>query len=81
MTSGLPYEFKTTCIRALVDDEVVENICMLIQGARLYALQQFHSVDVLHPEFFRDPSGLFEDADLQRFKRIADPHVERCIVR
>ena len=26
-SSGLPYEFKTTCVKPLVDDRIIENIC------------------------------------------------------
>ncbi|GBC63681.1 anaerobic ribonucleoside-triphosphate reductase activating protein [Desulfonema ishimotonii] len=81
MNSGIPYEFKTTCVRPLVDEQIIENICHLIQGARLYALQQFHEADVLHPEFFdRDDCLLSHDA-LTGFKAIADEWVETCIVR
>lgn len=79
--SGLPYEFKTTCVRPLVNAEIIENICMLIQGADLYALQQFHHTHVLNPEFFEDDDRIYTDSELMRFKAIADPHVKRCAVR
>jgi pyruvate formate lyase activating enzyme len=81
MESGLPYEFKTTCIRPLVDELIIENICHLIQGAELYAIQQFHEAEVLHPEFFHGGEPLFSDEDLAGFKNIADQWVKRSVVR
>ena len=33
MASGLPYEFRTTCMRPLVDETILEGICRLIQGS------------------------------------------------
>lgn len=79
--SSLPHEFRTTCVRPLVDDHIIETIAMLIQGADLYALQQFQDVSVLHPEFFLGGDCRFTDEDLERFQRIAGRWVKRCIVR
>ncbi|MBW1804555.1 MAG: anaerobic ribonucleoside-triphosphate reductase activating protein, partial [Deltaproteobacteria bacterium] len=45
------YEFRTTCVKPIVDDGIIKNIAMTIQGAKLYALQRFHETDILHPEF------------------------------
>lgn len=81
MASGMPYEFRTTCIPSLVDDRTIERIVMLIQGARLYAIQQFQETEVLHPECFKGGLGRYHDDDLSRFQAIAKPWVERCIVR
>jgi pyruvate formate lyase activating enzyme len=81
MESGLPYEFKTTCIKPLVTDRIVKNIVRLIQGAKLYALQKFRDTEVLHPEFFKENPRNYDFADMVRFKAIAAPWVEKCIVR
>lgn len=77
----LPHEFKTTCIKPLVDESVVENISHLIKGADLYALQRFKKTEVLHPEFFEENEYRIEESELLRMKSIADPHVKRCIIR
>lgn len=84
--SSLPHEFRTTCVRTtcdqpLVDDQIIETIAMLIQGADLYALQQFQKASVLHPEFFQGGDCRFTDEDLGRFQKIAERWVKRCIVR
>ncbi len=81
MESSLPYEFKTTCIKPLVDARVVESISRLINGARLYALQQFRHTDVLQPEFFENDTHTYQDHELIDFQSIAQPYVRRCITR
>lgn len=81
MESGLPYEFKTTCIKPLVDKQVVRNICAIIQGAMFYALQQFHDTEVLQPEFFRKNIYTYTANELLQLKSVAEPWVEACIVR
>jgi len=81
MESKVDYEFKTTCIKPLVDADVIETISRLIKGSPLYALQQFHNTDVLHPEFFQENDCRYDSQELKRLKSIAAPWVDRCIVR
>ena len=81
MSSGLPYEFKTTCIRQLVSESVIESISRHIKGARLYALQQFRKHEVLDPQFFQDHECCYGDDELEHLKAVAEPHVRKCIVR
>ena len=81
MESGLPYEFKTTCVKPLIDLNAIENICHLIQGARLYAIQQFQTTEVLNPGFFKNKDCRYTEDELRQFKSVADIWVERCIVR
>lgn len=81
MESKLPHEFKTTCIKPLVNESVVETISHLIQGSDLYALQRFRKTEVLHPEFFEQNEYRIEESELLRMKSIADPHVKKCIIR
>ena len=86
MESGLDYEFRTTCIKPLVDENVVRNISELIEGSMLYALQRFRGDKVLKPEFFRcgavggNGSGL-SDPEMSRLHDIASSFVQSCIVR
>lgn len=82
MESNIPYEFKTTCIRPLINEEVIERIAHMIQGARLYALQKFrNSSDVLQPDFFSKEQRGFSDDELNGFRLIADKWVGKCILR
>ena len=81
MKSGLPYEFKTTCVRPLVDRDIIETICRLIHGAERYALQQFQNTGVLDPTFFETHTEQYDLKDLERFRKIAAPWVGECFVR
>ncbi len=81
MGSGLDYEFKTTCVRPLVDGRVIEAICRSIRGAKRFALQKFQHTDVLQPEFFKTFPAQYNRADLKKFQAIARPWVEACLVR
>ena len=81
MESNLPHEFKTTCIKPLVDVSVIETISRLIEGSDLYALQRFQRTEVLHPEFFEENEYRIDDNELLHLKSVAEPWVKRCIIR
>ena len=81
MASSTAYEFRTTCVKPIVTAEVIENICRLIEGAGLYALQRFHKSEMLHPDFFKDANYEYSGAELKKLKAIAEPWVKQCIVR
>ena len=81
MASGVDYEFRTTCVKPLVDARVIAKIVRHIQNARLYALQRFESHTVLQPDFFQQADAGYEHKDLTYFKSIAEPWVEACVVR
>jgi pyruvate formate lyase activating enzyme len=86
MESGVSYEFRTTCIKPLVDENVIRSISKLIEGSPLYALQRFRDDKVLRPDFFRcEGSGFhgsgLSDPELARLRSIAAPFVGSCIVR
>ncbi len=81
MESALPHEFKTTCIKPIINEQVVERISRRIEGAMLYALQRFQNTRVLHPEFFHESKRSFDDEELLHLKSIAEPWVEKCIIR
>jgi pyruvate formate lyase activating enzyme len=81
MEKAPDYEFRTTCVRGFVDTAVINNIVRIIKDAKLYALQNFHRAEILHPEFFKDISPEFSDSELTAFKSIAEPWVQECVVR
>jgi pyruvate formate lyase activating enzyme len=83
MESSIDYEFRTTCIKPLVNVNVIRNISRLIDGSTLYALQRFRNDKVLQPEFFRfnaNAMGL-SDPEMALMQSIAKPRVQSCIVR
>lgn len=82
MDTAPAYEFRTTCAAPFVNRTAVEAIAKTIRGAACYVLQTFNRRAVcLEPEFNRrlDPT-LFPD-EMQRLKALADPFVERCLIR
>ncbi|HEX9911363.1 MAG TPA: anaerobic ribonucleoside-triphosphate reductase activating protein [Desulfatiglandales bacterium] len=81
MASGIPYEFRTTCVRPIVDVEAVETIGRLIQGCFLYVLQNFSQVRVLQPDFFKNRQAGYDQEEMMHLKSIAEPWVGKCIVR
>lgn len=81
MESSIPYEFRTTCVQKIVDEEKINNISKEIKGARLYALQKYHHTKILHPEFFETEQIAFANNTMIRFQSIASQWVEECIVR
>jgi pyruvate formate lyase activating enzyme len=81
MKSGLDYEFRTTCVKAIVTARTIENILLLIPGAKLYALQRFRSGEVLHPEFFENGQFDYSDEEMKAFKALAEQTVAECIIR
>jgi pyruvate formate lyase activating enzyme len=81
MESAPEYEFRTTCVRQFVDEGIIKNIVKLIKGAHLYALQSFQKEVVLHPEFFHDDHSGYSEDEMMYLKSVADPWVERCVVR
>jgi len=81
LSSPLPHEFKTTCIRPLVEPETIACIAGHIQGSALYALQQCRDRLVLRPEFVKTRCRPYTSRELLHLKSIADPWVKTCIVR
>ena len=81
MERAKDYEFRTTCVRPIVNEATVKNIAMNIKGAKRYALQRFHETDILHPEFFDGSDAAYDDDNMMRLKSVAEPFVETCIVR
>jgi pyruvate formate lyase activating enzyme len=81
MNSGIDYEFRTTCVKAIVTARTIENILQLIPGARLYALQRFRNGEVLHPEFFKNGQFEYSAKEMMEFKALAEQTVAECIIR
>jgi len=81
MESDLPYEFRTTCVRPIIDENEIKEVSKQIQGARRYVLQRFQSKTILNPDFFQNRERAFSDNELEKLKAAASPYVHQCIVR
>lgn len=78
--SGLPHEFRTTCTSPFIDEGVLDTITGMIEGAELYALQEFNPKHTLNPDFFDVYEGISPEL-LKRFKCVAEEKVRRCVLR
>ena len=81
MESGVPYEFRTTCVKPMVDHKVVESIARIIEGAKRYVLQCFHNGKVLDPGFFRNGGSGCSEEELRILRSTAEPYVQEVLIR
>jgi pyruvate formate lyase activating enzyme len=80
MQSGLGYEFRTTCVRPLVDEATIVAIAIALHGAHRYVLQRFRPEGVLNPIYFTADSG-YSPATMEQLRRLAAPWVKECLLR
>jgi len=81
--SGINHEFRTTCVKTIVDSQSVTEISNLISGACLYALQSVSITNnkVLHPEYFISSTLRFSALEMESFRDIAALFVNRVVIR
>lgn len=79
MGSGIPYEFRTTLVRSLLDPDDVMGIGRAIRGASLYVLQKFTASK--HVESSYTDMAPMTDDQIATLVRDLGPLVERCITR
>ncbi|MFO7739537.1 MAG: anaerobic ribonucleoside-triphosphate reductase activating protein [Desulfatiglandaceae bacterium] len=81
MGASIGYEFRTTCVRPIVNAKTVIDIVKIIKGAQLYALQRFHPGQVLDPRYFNCAEATYNDSEMINLRTLAAPWVQACIVR
>ncbi len=81
LSSGIPHEFRTTCLFPFVTEDVMRRIGPLIKGADLYVLQQFQPKSVLSPEYVEKYTRRYSDEDLATLLKIVAPFVKRSAAR
>ena len=79
MSSGVPYEFRTTVVPTLHTPQDVREICMEIRGCMKYVLQNFRPGETLNPEFNKLPP--FTRGELQEFLRAARRVIPNVSIR
>ncbi|MFP4477158.1 MAG: anaerobic ribonucleoside-triphosphate reductase activating protein [Desulfatibacillaceae bacterium] len=73
------YEFRTTCVSPLVNDEVIDLLGPELSGAKRWALQQFVPDRVLDRDFAT--ARCFGHDELEHMQKSMAPHVAECILR
>jgi pyruvate formate lyase activating enzyme len=70
--SGLEYVFRTTLVPGLVGPEDIKQICQLLDGAKVFQLQQFVPLNTLDSRYLRKkPYGREE---VKGLAKIAEPY-------
>ncbi|MEN8211976.1 MAG: anaerobic ribonucleoside-triphosphate reductase activating protein [Thermodesulfobacteriota bacterium] len=82
MEKAPAYEFRTTCSRPFVNQEIMKEIGEIIKGASKYILQKCsRNVRVLAPDFLKSDDDFFSDKEMIELKNIIDDYVVSSIVR
>jgi len=80
MTRNLEYEFRTTCVPGIIDEQAIHDIGNAIKGAQKWALQA-HLPDNAFKEECRTPLGTEYPGLLQKYLSIAQQYVPNTILR
>lgn len=79
MSSGLPYEFRSTLVNGLHEESDISAMADLILGAELYILQNFQSrPELVGQDFLGRP---FSSQELERFRDLCLSRVKNCLIR
>jgi len=81
MSTGLDYEFRTTCASPFAGPDNIGAIARCIRGARKYVLQAFNPANVLNPQFFEHHQHHPDSARLEKIRKVIAPLVETCSIR
>ena len=80
MESDIDYEFRTTVVSTLHEEEDILRIAKFIKGAKKYAMQNFSAQgDILDPKFKKIKPYPIEK--LNKIRKLVSPYVEKCVVR
>ncbi len=76
------YEFRTTCVRPFITQEIMADIADLLAGSKRYILQKCSKeVAMLNPEFMADPGLFFSPGEMEDLRRIALEKIPTVTIR
>ncbi len=70
--SGLGYVFRTTLVPGLVGPEDIKKICQMLNGAKIYQLQQFIPLNTLDSHYLQKKP--YRREEVQGLAKIAEPY-------
>ncbi len=70
--SGLGYVFRTTLVPGLVGPEDIKEICQMLDGAKIFQLQQFVPLNTLDSHYLQKKP--YRREEIQGLARIAEPY-------
>jgi pyruvate formate lyase activating enzyme len=77
--ASIELEYRTTCVPGWVDEDVVTELGKLIDGAPLWAIQQYHPEHALCED--ARTVDAYSPGEIQSFADIASRYAKRVIVR
>jgi pyruvate formate lyase activating enzyme len=81
LDSNIDYEFRTTCVKPIVDESAIHKMVPYVEGAKRFVLQKFvYSSSILNPDFFLNHKKT-DSNDLQAYQELIVPWVKECIIR
>ena len=76
----MPYEFRTTMVPELLEEQDIHNMGEMIKPARKWYLQKFLSdIDLVNESFHN--SRPYTDKEMERFCVLARQYADDCGVR
>lgn len=79
MGSGADYEFRTTVVPGIHEEEDFDTIGAWVKGARSFALQEFRDIKILDPSLVEKVRG--KSLDLEKIRTRLLPFVEHVKIR
>ena len=79
LEAAVEVEYRTTCVPGWIDEKILSQLGELIEGAPLWALQQYHPEHALC-ELAREIEA-YPDRQIYDFAELAEGYVQRVIVR
>lgn len=80
MTSGLPYEFRTTIVPDLLNEEDICQMGQVIKGADKWYLQSFKSdTELVDINYKSKPA--YTNVEMKRLEKLGQQYVKFCAVR
>lgn len=78
MSSGIDYEFRTTCVPGMVEAEDIDAMGAAIRGAKSWVLQQYVTEQEMIKDLQLEP---YPDSVLQDYREQAQHYVEEVTLR
>jgi len=80
MDSGLDYEFRTTLVPDIIDEEAIRDIGKLLNGAKRFYLQQFRAQPTTIDKKYTDMEPL-SMKKIESYKEILSNHIDKVGIR
>jgi len=80
MSGDIDYEFRTTCVPGIIDENAIHQIGKTIRGARKWALQE-HIPDNAYKSLYQQKLSPEYHQQLRRYFEISKQYVKNTILR